>query len=159
MTKEVCYGQANTMWFSILQNSRRQYMIEYLKSCNGNLTLDDLVEYLTELEKDTSNAKNLRRSIKISIIQTHLPVLERAGIVSFDQHTKEINLIKIPDNTLINMSLLDKTDISWEMYYIVLSIVGVAGALAVSQWLAISALVGVTLGALVQKRGRVQLRN
>jgi len=157
-TQGIVHKNYDDICFRILQNTRRRHMIDYLTSYNGNLNLDALVKHLTEVEKDNSTAKNLRRSIKISIIQTHLPVLEKAGIVSFDPHTKEIQLLKIPENVSVYMNLLDKKDISWKMYYMILSSVGVIGSLAISQWIAISALVGVALGALMQRKGKLKIK-
>lgn len=157
-TESINAGSSDdALWFSVMQNSRRRYMIEHLRSNNGSLTLDVIIDHLIEIEKNLSIAKNLRRSIKISIVQTHIPMLERTGIVTFNNHTNEVRLIRIPDDVNVHMNLLHRADISYETYYIVISLIGIAGTI-VSQWFAITALIGICFGAIVQKKGMLMFK-
>ncbi|NJE62012.1 hypothetical protein [Thermococcus sp. 21S7] len=104
---------------AILGNDRRMLMIEYLKEKKGRAELRELVEYIAEREGDT-NRKH-RKSVYVSLVQTHIPKLEREGVITFNHGV--VTLLKIPDDVTVYMEVVNKHDISWSTFYMGTSII------------------------------------
>jgi hypothetical protein len=103
----------------ILGNKRRMLLIEFLQRRNGSAELRDIVEYIAEMEGNTD--RRHRKSVYVSLIQTHIPKLEREGVLTFNRGT--ITLLKVPDNVTLYMEVVQKNDISWSMFYAGLSVI------------------------------------
>lgn len=103
----------------ILGNKRRMLLIEFLQRKNGSAELRDVVEYIAEREGNTD--RKHRKSVYVSLMQTHLPKLEREGIVTFSRG--RITLLKVPDNVTLYMEVVQKNDISWSVFYAGLSVI------------------------------------
>ncbi|ASJ11658.1 MULTISPECIES: DUF7344 domain-containing protein [Thermococcus] len=103
----------------ILGNTRRMMMIEFLQQREGHAELRELVEYIAEREGDT-NRKH-RKSVYVSLIQTHIPKLEREGVVTFNHGI--VTLLKIPEDVTVYMEVVNKHDISWSTFYMGTSVI------------------------------------
>ncbi|WP_297534590.1 hypothetical protein [Thermococcus sp.] len=101
----------------ILGNSRRLLLIEYLRNSEGKAELREVVEYIAEREGSTD--RKHRKSVYVSLIQTHIPKLEREGVITFKHGV--ITLIRVPDDVTVYMETVKKNDISWSSFYIGLS--------------------------------------
>ncbi len=104
---------------TILGNDRRMLMIEYLKEKDGRVELRELVEYIAEREGDTD--RKHRKSVYVSLVQTHIPKLEREGVITFNHGV--VTLLKIPDDVTVYMEVVNKHDISWSTFYMGTSII------------------------------------
>jgi hypothetical protein len=104
---------------TILGNDRRMLMIEYLKEKEGQAELRELVEYIAEREGDTD--RKHRKSVYVSLVQTHIPKLEREGVITFNHGV--VTLLKIPDDVTVYMEVVNKHDISWSTFYMGTSII------------------------------------
>ncbi len=74
--------------FDILRNRRRRYVLEYLGEHEGVVELSELAEALANWENEEEGAYITHRDRKrayVSLYQTHLPKLDRAGIVEYNQ--------------------------------------------------------------------------
>jgi len=100
-------------------------MIEYLRRSEGRAELRDMVEYIAETEGNTD--RRHRKSVYVSLIQTHIPRLEREGVITFRHGI--VTLVKVPDDVTIYMETVEKNDISWSSFYIGLSLMFLAIAL------------------------------
>ncbi|WP_251948893.1 DUF7344 domain-containing protein [Thermococcus argininiproducens] len=114
-------SEANTMSPSsmILGNDRRMLLIKYLQERDGKADLRDIVDFIAEEEGQTD--RRHRKSVYVSLIQTHIPKMERAGIIKFDHHT--VTLLEIPENVDVYMEMVGKHDISWSAFYAGVSII------------------------------------
>lgn len=97
----------------ILGNERRMLLIEFLQMRNGSAELRDIVEYIAEKEGNTD--RKHRKSVYVSLMQTHIPKLEREGILTFERGV--ITLLQVPDNVTLYMEVVQKNDISWSVFY------------------------------------------
>lgn len=102
-------------------------LIEYLQSREGKAELRDAVEFIAEREGNT-NRKH-RKSVYVSLIQTHIPRMEREGIISY--HSGVITLVKVPENVTVYMEMVKKNDISWSGFYIGMSLIFAVAALVI----------------------------
>jgi len=103
----------------ILGNTRRMLMIEYLRMSKGRAELRDMVEYIAEVEGNTD--RKHRKSVYVSLVQTHIPTLVREGVITFNQGS--ITLVKVPMDVTVYMETVKKNDISWSSFYIGLSLI------------------------------------
>ncbi len=78
---------------NVLRNERRRETIRYLRQAGDSLAVDDLAEHIATLETgETPPPRNVRKSVYVSLHQTHLPKLDDLGIVEYDQRSKELLL-------------------------------------------------------------------
>jgi len=127
----------------ILGNSRRMLMIEYLQKSDGKAELRDMVEYIAENEGNTD--RKHRKSVYVSLVQTHIPKLEREGVITFRHGV--ITLVKVPEDVTIYMETVKKNDISWSSFYIGLSLMFLLVGLYLSNLhLILASLVYTTVG-------------
>jgi len=110
---------------AILGNDRRMLMIEFLQKSNGHADLREVVEYIAEREGATD--RRHRKSVYVSLIQTHIPKLQREGVVSFEHGV--VTLLEIPEDVTVYMELVNKHDISWSVFYMGSSIMFIIAGL------------------------------
>jgi hypothetical protein len=113
--------------FDILSSTRRRYVLYYLKT-EGPMELTELAEHVAAQENDTEIedlTKQQRKRVYVSLYQTHVPKLEDAGFVSYDQETGEVELR--PKAHDVNQYLGDdRSSFPWQYIYLPLAIVGLA---------------------------------
>jgi hypothetical protein len=111
-------GLEETDVFEILQNDRRRAVLHVLSTSAGQTDLRTLSRRIAEQETGESPPpKNIRKSVYNSLHQTHLPKLEREGIVNYDTVRKVVELQD--DAPHLNRYLQISTPYggSWSTYY------------------------------------------
>ncbi|MFC6718283.1 ArsR family transcriptional regulator [Natrialbaceae archaeon GCM10025810] len=113
--------------FELLKNRRRREVLAYLLDADGTVTLGELAEQIAAWENDTSvNAlsSDQRKRVYVALYQTHLPKMDDAGIVEYDQ---DRGLITLSDNADLLMMYLDTDSHQqdrWDRWYAALSVFG-----------------------------------
>ena len=97
----------------ILGNDRRMLLLKFLQNNNGKAELREIVEFIAENEGQ--NNRKHRKSVYVSLLQTHIPKMERAGIIKFDHNT--VTLLRVPEDVDVYMEVVSKHDISWSTFY------------------------------------------
>ncbi|WP_049925548.1 DUF7344 domain-containing protein [Halopiger goleimassiliensis] len=120
-------GLSKDVIFELLKNRRRREVLTYLLEADETVTLGELAEQIAAWENDTDvNAlsSDQRKRVYVALYQTHLPKMDDAGIVEYDQ---DRGLISLSDNADLLMMYLDtdthKQD-RWDRWYAALSVVG-----------------------------------
>ncbi len=93
--------------FELLKNRRRREVLAYLLESDETVTLGELAEQIAAWENDTEvNAlsSDQRKRVYVALYQTHLPKMDDAGIVEYDQ---DRGLISLADNADLLMMYLD----------------------------------------------------
>ncbi|SDQ94678.1 DUF7344 domain-containing protein [Natronobacterium texcoconense] len=114
--------------FELLKNRRRREVLAYLLEAEETVTLGELAEQIAAWENDTDvNAlsSDQRKRVYVALYQTHLPKMDDAGIVEYDQ---DRGLISLSDNADLLMMYLDTDSHQqdrWDRWYGVLSAVGI----------------------------------
>ncbi len=111
--------------FDLLSNHRRRYAIHYCKREDEPVELGDLAEHVAawELDKDVSELTSAeRKRVYTSLQQTHLPTLERADMIEFDDRT--IELTDEASDLEVYLDVVPGDSIPWGLYYLGLSAVG-----------------------------------
>ena len=117
----------------ILRNDRRRLAIKCLRENSGMLTVRDLSEDVATRETGESPApRDKRRSVYVSLHQTHLPKLNDLGIVSYDTDSKEVRLRDRAAEITTYMEVVPRYGITWAEYYLILGILGFGTVLSAS---------------------------
>ncbi len=77
----------------ILGNERRMLMIVYLIENGGQGCVREIAEYI--VAKKQKNGHRYRKSVYVSLKQTHIPMLEREGFVRVERDTIFIDNSKL----------------------------------------------------------------
>jgi hypothetical protein len=136
---------------SILGNPRRMLLVEYLRNSEGRAELRDVVDYIAQKEGDID--RKHRKSVYVSLVQTHIPKLEREGVVTFSRGV--VTLIKVPEDVTVYMETVNKNDISWGSFYIGLSLIFLTAAVYLGNLhLAVASLVYTIVGVIHRHKMR-----
>nr|WP_254525441.1 hypothetical protein [Natrinema caseinilyticum] len=120
--------------FDLLSNQRRRYAIHYCKREDEPVTLGDLAEHVAawELEKDLDEITSAeRKRVYTSLQQSHLPTLERADVIEFDDRT--IELTDEAAELDVYLDIVPGNSVSWGVYY--LGLTGVGSVVMAGLWL------------------------
>ena len=111
--------------FDLLSNHRRRYTIHFCKQQGETVTVSDLAEQVAawELDKEINelNSKE-RKRVYTSLQQTHLPTLDDAGMVVYENG--EVTLTEQAERMEVYMDIVPGDSIPWGEYYLGLSIIG-----------------------------------
>jgi predicted transcriptional regulator len=117
---------SNDDLYEVLADKRRRYAIHYLKQCREPVAVRELAEQVAAWE----NAKSVdalgsqeRKRVYIALYQSHLPSLDEAGLVNYDEDASTVELADVFDDLKIYLEIVPEADIPWNVYYI-----GLAGA-------------------------------
>ncbi|MFC6989124.1 hypothetical protein ACFQJD_11155 [Haloplanus sp. GCM10025708] len=109
----------------MLSNQRRRYVLKYLKSDPGPVRIRDLSQQIAAWENDVDASElnyKQRKRVYTSLHQTHLPKLDDAGVVDYDQDRGTIELAERAAELDIYLEVVSEHDIPWCDYYLGLSL-------------------------------------
>ena len=122
----------------VLSNERRQLTLEILASHEDSLTIRELSELVAELETgEQPPPRNKRQSAYVSLQQTHLPKLDKLGIIDYDTTSKRASLTDRADRVVGYMD--DDPDTSRSRIVLVTALVALS-VLVVSRFVGIGVL-------------------
>ena len=78
--------------FGILKNKRRRQVLEYLQDTE-EVPLGQLAEHIAATENDTTPkqlASSQRKRVYVGLYQCHLPKMDDAGVIDYDQQRGRI---------------------------------------------------------------------
>jgi hypothetical protein len=110
--------------FELLSNHRRRYALHYCKRRDDPVTLSDLAEQVAAWEHNKSVneiTSSERKRTYTSLQQTHLPSMEEAGIIEWDD---DIELTPAAEQLNVYMDIVPEASVSWGVYYLWLSAIG-----------------------------------
>ena len=79
--------------FACFATHRRRVLLDYLVTQSEPVVIEDAVQYLVEVEHDATadtNAETLAEQIEISLVHSHFPKLDDAGLIDVDARTQTI---------------------------------------------------------------------
>lgn len=113
--------------FEILSNTRRRMVLYYLRWYGGSVSVQELVGEVAALQNDIAVedlTRQQRKRVYVSLYQTHLPKLEEAGLIEYDD---DEGIVRLTDSAGdIDTYLTPTTGPArrWQLPYIWLSLVG-----------------------------------
>ncbi len=83
--------------FDVLADKRRRFALYYLhESADETATIEEVAEYVASLEEPSCEPDVHRTRIVTSLQHAHLPKLEEAGVVEYDQRSETIRYWRQP---------------------------------------------------------------
>jgi len=119
--------------FELLSNHRRRYALHAIKQTDGSSELSDLAEQVAAWENDKPQSEitsSERHRVYTSMQQTHLPTMDEAGVIDYDNGT--VTLTSQAADLDIYMDVVPQDSIPWGQYYLGLGIVCAGLLLAVA---------------------------
>lgn len=115
--------------FDVLSNRRRRYAVHLLEREDGPLRLGPLAEQIAawehEIDREVVSCAQ-RKRVYTALQQIHLPRMDEAGIVAFDDRAGIVEPTEAMDAMDVYVDLVTGRDVPWSGYYLGLSSVGVA---------------------------------
>ena len=122
--------------FDVLRNERRRYVLHYLERTDeGTVELGDLATTIAAWENGISVAEvssNQRKNVYTTLQQSHLPRMDRAGVVEFD---RKRGLVRASDefaDLTVYLEIVPGREFPWHEYYLGLG--AVCCALMATLW-------------------------
>ena len=108
----------------VLRNERRVHTLNYLDDFEGAVSLRELSEEIAHRETGQSPPpRNIRESVYNSLHQTHLPKLDRLGVLAYDRDRKRIRLLEPAEQFDLYMEVTGEEEVTWATYYRTVGIV------------------------------------
>lgn len=82
--------------FTVLKNQRRREALRYLRRVGGESCLGEVAEHVAARENGVERrelSSTQRKRAYVSLHQSHLPMMDDAGVVAFDQDRGDVELL------------------------------------------------------------------
>lgn len=86
--------------FHLLQNQRRRQVLVFLQDTEGEINMRDIAEQVAAWENDTTIDaldSNERQRVYIALYQSHLPKLDDAGVLTYNQQRGIVSRTALAD--------------------------------------------------------------
>ncbi|MFC5277838.1 hypothetical protein ACFPM1_03515 [Halorubrum rubrum] len=110
--------------FEVLSSSRRRQILYHLHRRGGEADLRDLARDTARAENVDSVTDDVVKRLYISLYQTHVPKLEKVGVVRYDSDDKSVVLTdRVADVARVLNEEIEPHR-RWSLYYALLAITG-----------------------------------
>lgn len=117
--------------FGVLQNDRRRCILELLYK-QEKLSIRSLSEEIARMESGAKEPNsNVRKSIYISLLQTHIPKMESLNLITYNREKDSVELLPAARDFDFYIETVKKGDIPWSQFYLGLSTLAVFGSFAI----------------------------
>lgn len=114
----------------ILRNTRRRAVLQTLRETVGTTSLRELSVSIAERESGESPPpSDIRESVYNSLHQTHLPKLDRDGVINYDRDRKTVELDNPAREVDVYMEIVSPYGVTWASFYRTLCTVALTGTL------------------------------
>ncbi|GAB3416235.1 hypothetical protein GCM10027435_13240 [Haloparvum alkalitolerans] len=125
--------------FDVLSNERRRFAVHLLKQSEDPMEIGAMAEQIAAWENDIDTAEitgNERKRVYTALQQSHLPKMDRAGVVEFNKSRGMIESTPALEDVDLYLDVVQGNEIPWSEYYLGLSAVATAlvAALWVNAW-------------------------
>ena len=139
--------------FHLLQNERRRNVLRYLRETDGQVRMRDVAEQVAAWEHDTTIqalTSEERQRVYIPLYQSHLPKLDKAGLIEYQQNRGIVERLPLADQVDPYLEEPAADDREWDVHYV--RVTGVGALLligAVLELPVLSVLSGIAISAII----------
>lgn len=109
----------------VLRNRRRRLVIDTLHELGGPVSVRDLSERIGAAESNQDPPpRNVKQSVYVSLLQTHLPKLDELGIIEYESNGKTVQVADGMADVSVYLETVPKYGLSWSEFYTAVSILG-----------------------------------
>ncbi|MFD1687438.1 DUF7344 domain-containing protein [Halobellus litoreus] len=122
--------------FDVLSNQRRRFAVHLLKHEEESLEIGDMAEQIAAWENGIDTAEitgDERKRVYTALQQSHLPKMDRAGVVEFNKNRGVIEPTPALEDVDLYLDVVEGREVPWSEYYIGLS--AVSAALVAAVWI------------------------
>lgn len=105
--------------YGLLADKRRRYTIHHMKQVEGPVSVGDLAERVAAWENgktiDEITSKE-RKRVYISLYQSHLPTLDKEGVVDYDEERRVVSLSPSMVGREIYLEVVPKGSLPWSLF-------------------------------------------
>lgn len=115
--------------FALLSNERRRRVLQYLRRNGGEARLRELATDIAAEENDVEPVEVTyaqRKRLYTSLYQSHLPRMERSGVVTYNRNTGVVALADGAEEFDAYLEVVGEHEFTWSEYY--LGLAGLFGA-------------------------------
>jgi hypothetical protein len=123
--------------FDVLSNQRRRFAVHLLKHEEESLEIGDMAEQIAAWENGIDTAEitgDERKRVYTALQQSHLPKMDRAGVVKFNKNRGVIEPTPALEDVDLYLDVVEGREVPWSEYYLGLS--AVSAALVAAVWMA-----------------------
>ena len=120
--------------FDVLSNQRRRFAVHLLKHEEESLEIGDMAEQIAAWENGIDTAEitgDERKRVYTALQQSHLPKMDRAGVVEFNKNRGVIEPTPALEDVDLYLDVVEGREVPWSEYYLGLSAVSTALVAAV----------------------------
>lgn len=107
--------------YSLLADKRRRYTLHFLKQRRESVAVRDVAEQVAAWENGKSVedlTSQERKRVYIALYQSHLPTLDKEGVVEYDADRGVVNLSPSMADREIYLEVVPKGNVPWSLYYV-----------------------------------------
>lgn len=109
--------------FDVLSSQRRRYVLHHLlgDEAGGESELRDLTTRVAAWENDTDPERvtsKQRMRVYTALRQSHLPKMDREGVVEFDPVSGEVELTEEAEELAVYLDAVPRDGMAWSDYYL-----------------------------------------
>ena len=124
--------------FEVLRNQRRRYVLQFLKQYGRSVELGDLAQQVAAWEYETTLdgvTPEQRKRVYTTLQQTHLPKMDKSGILQFDSDRGVIEPTDRTADINVYLEIVPGREFAWRELY--LSLGAISCALVAAVWMGI----------------------
>ena len=121
--------------FDVLANRRRRFALHVLRRGEDTVDIGTLAEQIAAWENQTDAASvtsTERKRVYTALQQSHLPRMHEAGMVEFDKRAGTVDVTDAAEEIDVYLDVVRGREIPWSTYYVGLS--GLCAAIALAVW-------------------------
>jgi len=123
-------GVTQEVAFEVLSSQRRRHVLHHLLQLpDGSAKLRDLTSQVAAWENETTPelvTSKQRMRVYTALRQSHLPKMDREGVVRFDPVSGLVELTEDAAQLEVYLDVVPHNEIPWSQYYLGLGAIGVA---------------------------------
>ena len=112
--------------FETLSSRRRRFTLYYLSQVGESVTIRELSTQIAAWENDVALhavTPKQRKRVYTALHQTHLPTMDRLGVIMYAQDRKTITITDQIQEFDLYLDVVPPNDLPWSQFYLLLSAV------------------------------------
>lgn len=119
--------------FALLSNERRRRVLRFLSENGGEIKLRELATTIAAEENGVEPVEvtyKQRKRLYTSLYQSHLPRMERSGVIRHDRNSGLVTLTPVADDFDAYLEVVGENEFTWSEFYLGLTALFAAITLA-----------------------------